>query len=47
MIYGQSHGLTPLENVLILALLKLEFFRLKIILFFPQYQKRCFLIKFL
>ena len=27
--------------------LKLEFFPLKIILFFPQYQKRCFLIEFL
>ena len=48
MSFGQSHGQTPLENVLFMALFKTWiFFALKIILFFPQYQKRCFLIEFL
>ena len=41
------HGLTPLENVYFLAFFKTLIFLLKIILFFPQYQKRCFLIEIL
>ena len=48
LFLDKIHGLTPLENVHFLALFKtLFFFSLTIILFFPQYQKRCFLIEFL
>ena len=41
------HGLTPFENVHFLALFKTSIFLLKVILFFPQYQKRSIRILFL
>ena len=47
MSFGQSHGLTPLKMSFLWPFLKLQFFPLKIILFFPKHQKRCFLIEFL
>ena len=41
MSFGQSHGLTPLENVLFMAffspLLKRQFFGLTMFVFYPEY----------
>ena len=42
LFLDKIHGLTPLKNSHFFALVKI-----KIILFFSQYQKRCFLIWFL
>ena len=45
--WRKRHGLTPIKNLFFLPFLKHQDFQLKIVLFFPQYQKRCFLIEFL
>ena len=45
--FYKIHGVTLCKMSIFWPFLKLQFFMLKIILFFPQYQKRCFLIEFL
>ena len=42
LMFGQNHGLSPLENLALLHFLKLYFFGLKIILFYLKYQKTIF-----